>query len=169
MASADFPRSSWTRTIIKQHPLSSITMTFASQSWLFTLLLALPVLVIFFFRSETKKRQMLSRFAATNLLANLAASYSSSKRYTKVFLTISGVLLVLIAMARPQWGHRWQESKGRGIDILIALDTSKSMLAEDIAPNQILSVPDANVTIARGDRRTQIHDRQLRHCDLDAL
>lgn len=112
-------------------------MTFASQSWLFTLLLALPVLVIFFFRSETKKRQMLSRFAATNLLANLAASYSSSKRYTKVFLTISGVLLVLIAMARPQWGHRWQESKGRGIDILIALDTSKSMLAEDIKPNRL--------------------------------
>ena len=112
-------------------------MTFASQPWLFTLLLALPVLVIFFYRSETKKRQMLSRFAATNLLANLAASYSSSKRYIKVFLTISGVLLVLIAMARPQWGHQWQESKGRGIDILIALDTSKSMLAEDIKPNRL--------------------------------
>jgi Ca-activated chloride channel family protein len=80
---------------------------------------------------------MLSQFAATNLLANLAASYSSSKRTIKVFLTISGVLLVLVAMARPQWGHQWQESKGRGIDILIALDTSKSMLAEDIKPNRL--------------------------------
>ena len=40
---------------------------------------------------------------------------------------------------------------------------------EDIAPNQILSVPDANVTIARGDRRTQTHDQPLRHRDLDAL
>jgi Ca-activated chloride channel family protein len=112
-------------------------MTFASQPWLLTLLLALPVLVIFFYRSEAKKRQMLSQFAATNLLANLAASYSSSKRTIKVFLTISGVLLVLVAMARPQWGHQWQESKGRGIDILIALDTSKSMLAEDIKPNRL--------------------------------
>ena len=112
-------------------------MTFASQPWLFTLLLALPVLVIFFYRSETKKRQMLSRFAATNLLINLAASYSSSKRNIKVILTISGVLLILIAMARPQWGYQWQESKGRGIDILIALDTSKSMLAEDIKPNRL--------------------------------
>ena len=112
-------------------------MTFASQLWLFTLLLALPVLVIFFYRSETKKRQMLSRFAASNLLSNLAESYSSRKRNIKVFLTITGVLLVLIAMARPQWGHQWQESKGRGIDILIALDTSKSMLAEDIKPNRL--------------------------------
>ena len=112
-------------------------MTFASQPWLLTLLLALPVLVIFFYRSEAKKRQMLSQFAATNLLANLAASYSSSKRTIKVFLTISGVLLVLVATARPQWGHQWQESKGRGIDILIALDTSKSMLAEDIKPNRL--------------------------------
>ena len=112
-------------------------MTFASQPWLLTLLLALPVLVIFFYRSEAKKRQMLSQFAATNLLANLAAPYSSSKRTIKVFLTISGVLLVLVAMARPQWGHQWQESKGRGIDILIALDTSKSMLAEDIKPNRL--------------------------------
>ena len=112
-------------------------MTFASQPWLFTLLLALPVLVIFFYRSETKKRQLLSQFAATNLLANLAASYSNIKRTIKVSLTISGVLLVLVAMARPQWGHQWQESKGRGIDILIALDTSKSMLAEDIKPNRL--------------------------------
>ena len=112
-------------------------MTFASQPWLFTLILALPILIIFYYYSETKKRQMLSQFAATNLLASLAMSYSSSKRTIKVGLTILGILLVLIAIARPQWGHQWQESKGHGIDILIALDTSKSMLAEDIKPNRL--------------------------------
>ena len=112
-------------------------MTFASHPWLLALLLALPALVIFFYRTETKKHQMLSRFVASNLLSNLTESYSSNKRNLKVLLTIAGVLFVLIALARPQWGHQWQETKGRGIDILIALDTSNSMLAEDIKPNRL--------------------------------
>ena len=112
-------------------------MTFASHPWIIVFLLALPVLVIFFYRSEMKKLNMLSHFAASNLLASLADSYSSNKRKVKVTLTIAGILFIMIALSRPQWGHHWQETKGRGIDILIALDTSKSMLAEDIKPNRL--------------------------------
>jgi Ca-activated chloride channel family protein len=52
-------------------------------------------------------------------------------------LLIAAVTLVLIALARPQWGFTWEESKQKGLDIVVAIDTSKSMLAEDIAPNRL--------------------------------
>jgi Ca-activated chloride channel family protein len=44
---------------------------------------------------------------------------------------------LILALARPQWGFDWQEMKQRGLDIVVAIDTSKSMLAEDIAPNRL--------------------------------
>ena len=48
-----------------------------------------------------------------------------------------GVAFLIIALARPQWGFTWQEATQRGLDIVVAIDTSKSMLAEDIAPNRL--------------------------------
>jgi Ca-activated chloride channel family protein len=50
---------------------------------------------------------------------------------------IAAVALVIVALARPQWGFTWQEVKQRGVDIVVAIDTSKSMLATDIAPNRL--------------------------------
>jgi Ca-activated chloride channel homolog len=41
---------------------------------------------------------------------------------------------ILIALARPQWGFAWEEAKQQGLDIIVAIDTSKSMLARDVAP-----------------------------------
>jgi Ca-activated chloride channel family protein len=51
-------------------------------------------------------------------------------------LVISGALLVLV-LARPQWGFTWEEAKQRGLDVVVALDTSRSMLAPDVAPNRL--------------------------------
>jgi Ca-activated chloride channel family protein len=48
-----------------------------------------------------------------------------------------GIALLVIALARPQWGSRWEVVHRRGLDILIALDVSKSMLAEDVKPNRL--------------------------------
>jgi Ca-activated chloride channel family protein len=65
------------------------------------------------------------------------------------------VLFVILALMRPQWGFKWQEVKKQGIDILIALDTSKSMLAEDVLPNRLdrskLAIKDL-VRKLKGDR-----------------
>ena len=47
------------------------------------------------------------------------------------------VVCLILALARPQWGFDWEEIKQRGLDIVVAIDTSKSMLAEDIAPNRL--------------------------------
>ena len=44
---------------------------------------------------------------------------------------------VLLALARPQWGFAWEEAKQQGLDIIVAIDTSRSMLAQDVAPNRL--------------------------------
>ncbi len=112
-------------------------MTFASQLWIILGLLALPALAFLYYQAEKNKTRKLAHFAAAKLLLDLASSFSPMKRNIKAILSVTGIFLVLIALARPQWGYVWQETKGKGIDILIALDTSKSMLAEDIRPNRL--------------------------------
>ncbi len=112
-------------------------MTFAYNIWLILGLLALPALAALYYQAEKNKTKKLAHFAAAKLLLDLAASFSPVKRNIKATLSVIGIFLIMIALAQPQWGYDWQETKGKGIDILIALDTSKSMLAEDIRPNRL--------------------------------
>ena len=58
-------------------------------------------------------------------------------RWTKRIAFVLAVLLVFGAAARPQLGHEWREVKRKGIDVLFALDSSRSMLAEDMSPNRL--------------------------------
>src|SRR5207244_138924 len=65
------------------------------------------------------------------------------------------VACLILALARPQWGFDWEETKQRGLDIVVAIDTSKSMLAEDIAPNRLARAKLAALDLmqqARSDR-----------------
>ena len=50
---------------------------------------------------------------------------------------ILGVICLILALARPQWGFEWEEARIHGLDIVVAIDTSKSMAAQDIAPNRL--------------------------------
>jgi len=130
-------------------------MNFAEKLWLFAALGCIPLLVFLFYQIERVKERILHKFAADKLLAGLAASYSPFKRHLKGALIITAAALMMLTLARPQWGYVWQETKGKGIDILIALDTSRSMLAEDIQPNRLerakLAIMDL-VARAEGDR-----------------
>jgi len=112
-------------------------MTFAHPDWLFVLPFALFLLVVFYYRWEKRKWIKLGEFVAAKLLGDLAASYSPLRKKLKIALVLGSTLFILLALARPQWGYDWRETKGRGIDLLIALDTSRSMLAEDIKPNRL--------------------------------
>ena len=112
-------------------------MKFADHIWLFTLPFALFLMVVFYYRWEKGKWIKLGEFAATKMLGDLAASYSPLRKKLKITLVLCSTLFILLALARPQWGYEWRETKGRGIDLLIALDTSRSMLAEDVKPNRL--------------------------------
>lgn len=65
------------------------------------------------------------------------------------------MILLILTLARPQWGFRWEEARQRGLDILVAIDTSRSMLAEDLKPNRLerakLAALDL-MQLARADR-----------------
>jgi Ca-activated chloride channel family protein len=77
------------------------------------------------------------RFADKELVASIAPSASSRRRAVKMTMVIFAAALALFSLARPQWGFEWQETKKVGLDIVIAMDVSKSMLATDVKPNRI--------------------------------
>lgn len=94
--------------------------------------------LVLFFRSLAAKRQAdLQKFVARQLLGRLTGNISTTRRHLKKLLVVVAVFLCFVALARPQVGYQWVEVQRKGIDLLFALDTSKSMLAEDIKPNRM--------------------------------
>ena len=70
-------------------------------------------------------------------------------------LAVAAVTIVLLALARPQWGFDWEEARQRGLDVVVAIDTSRSMLAADIPPNRLARAKLAALDLkrlARADR-----------------
>lgn len=112
-------------------------MEFAEPFWLLVGALVAALLTVLFILAQKSREKKLGQFASQRLLGSLTASISSKRRRIKDFLLIFAVFCCFIALARPQYGYQWVETKRKGIDLLFALDTSKSMLAEDIRPNRL--------------------------------
>lgn len=101
------------------------------------LLFALPLLVAVIAVGGWLKRGNLRRLADPELVPRLTDSRSPRLAAAKVVCLVLGLLFAILAAARPQWGEKLQVYKGRGIDIVIALDASKSMLATDVKPSRL--------------------------------
>ena len=112
-------------------------MNFAHPSLFWLLLVLIPALVGFFWWSWRERQRLLTQFIQARLLPGLISGVSLTRQKIRFACLIAAVALVIITIARPQWGFRWEESKQKGLDIVVALDTSKSMLAEDITPNRL--------------------------------
>jgi Ca-activated chloride channel family protein len=129
-------------------------MRFAETTFLYLLLL-IPALGLFFYYVSKERRNAISRFGNSQLMAMLTKSLSTTKRKVKIGFILIGLFFLIIAMARPQIGSKLRMAKKEGIDLMIALDTSQSMLAEDIKPNRLLSAKMAASELLkklRGDR-----------------
>ena len=100
-------------------------------------LVLVPVLGIFLWLAAAARRRALERFADLDLVDRLAMSVSHRARFWKSVLLVSAVGLCVVALARPQFGTRVETVRREGMDIVVALDLSSSMLAEDIAPNRL--------------------------------
>jgi len=111
-------------------------MRFANLGALYLLWLVV-LLAIFYFWSLKKRKATMERFVQKNLITNLSSSLDKKKQRVKIILIILAVFLIVLSFLRPQWGFHWQEVKREGLDIIIAVDTSKSMLAEDVKPNRL--------------------------------
>jgi Ca-activated chloride channel family protein len=102
------------------------------------LLLVLPaLLLLFLWWAGRRRQQLLSRFIEARLLPQLTAGISPAREKARALLLAAAAACLLVAIARPQWGFSWEEAHQRGLDIVMAIDTSKSMLAEDIKPNRL--------------------------------
>ena len=101
-------------------------------------LLAIPVGVVLLFLRNVMRRRALGRAIDPHLVSAMTPTYSPALASLKTGLLLAGIGLLLLAAARPKWGEKLQLYKGRGIDVVIALDASKSMLAEDIKPFRLV-------------------------------
>lgn len=112
-------------------------MNFAHTSILWLLLVLPTLLVAFYWWSGRERRRLMTLFIEARLLPGLISGVSMARQRWRQALVVLAVTAVILVLARPQWGFTWEESKQKGLDIMVAIDTSKSMLAEDIAPNRL--------------------------------
>ncbi len=109
---------------------------FAQPEYLF-LLVIIPVLIIMYYFVRRTQRKRLRAFGDPELLKNLMPNVSVSRPRLKFVLQIIALTLIIVALARPQYGMKEQSVKRSGIEVMIALDVSNSMLAQDVQPNRL--------------------------------
>lgn len=103
----------------------------------FWLLLTIPVIVLLFVILVIWKKRTQKKFADKELLQKLSPDRSLGKSILKVVILSLGIACLVIALVNPQFGTKLETIKREGVDVVFALDVSKSMLAEDIAPNRL--------------------------------
>ncbi len=118
-------------------------MIFGQTGWLMVLaqvlaFIGVPLLILFLIWASRRKRTLLEQFVGPVMLPRLARNVSYRKRRIKALLLVLTVALTAVTLARPQWGMREDWVRTRGLDVAIAIDTSKSMDAEDIRPSRLL-------------------------------
>ena len=112
-------------------------MRFEHPQILWLLLVVPPALVLFFWWASRQRQKLLEQFIQTRLLSTLTVGISPARKKIRFGCLVFAVALLVITLARPQRGFDLQEVEQHGLDIVVAVDTSKSMLATDIAPNRL--------------------------------
>src|SRR5213596_905447 len=111
-------------------------MTFGASQWLWGLLL-IPALVALFIRAERHGIIRLREFVSARLLPQLAGTVNRPRRVLRFALQLLGLALAVISLAQPRWSYTFEDVKRKGLDLLIAVDTSRSMLSNDVQPNRL--------------------------------
>lgn len=111
-------------------------MQFGEGNLLYLIFLLGPALIVFYLWSFRQKDKALAAFGELSLVKRLMPEVSRKRQKTKAGLIILGTILLILTFARPQYGVKMGKLKRRGIDLIIALDTSLSMNAQDIKPSR---------------------------------
>ena len=129
-------------------------MSFGAPNWLWALL-AIPALIALYFRAEQISARRLREFVSPRLLPTLAGTVNRPRRILRFSLQLLGLALVVVSLAQPRWGYTFEDVKRKGLDLLFAVDTSRSMLSNDVAPNRLARVKLAALDLVnqlQGDR-----------------
>ncbi len=100
-------------------------------------LLLIPVFIILYILMNYWKRKAIARFGDANLISKLMPQRSGSRPFVKFVIILLAFGSLVIAMTNPQVGSKLEKAQRKGIDLIIALDVSNSMLAQDIKPNRL--------------------------------
>lgn len=101
------------------------------------LLIVLPVLAVIFIWSNIKRKRNLKAYGDPELLSAMMPDVSPARYNLKFWLTFGALFFLIIVTARPQFGTKMETVKRQGIETVIALDISNSMLAQDVAPSRL--------------------------------
>ncbi len=109
---------------------------FAHPEYLYALVLV-PLIIILFIARNIKNKRSLKRFGEYDLMDKLMFGVSRGKSILKLILFCIALSLIILGLANPQIGTKLEEVKREGVDVIIALDVSNSMRAEDIKPSRL--------------------------------
>ncbi|MEZ5104123.1 MAG: VWA domain-containing protein [Draconibacterium sp.] len=109
---------------------------FGNSEYLWGLLI-IPALTFFFIWSRIARKKALRRFANMSILKDLMPFASKSRPILKFFILMLALAFIIVGTARPQFGSKLKKVKREGVELIIALDVSNSMMAEDIQPNRL--------------------------------
>ena len=109
---------------------------FAHPDFLYLLFL-LPVLVAFYVYAIVLKKKAIKKYGNPELLAELMPEVSPKRQHLKFWLLFGAITMVIIVMAGPQFGSKLETVKRQGVEIMVCLDVSNSMLAEDVSPDRL--------------------------------
>jgi len=109
---------------------------FANPTFLYLLLL-LPVVILLFILNEVRIRKAIKRLGDANLVEGLIPEMSRVRLLIKFILQLTAFSAGVIMLSRPQFGSKIEDIKKQGVEVIIALDVSNSMLAEDIQPDRL--------------------------------
>lgn len=111
-------------------------LRFASPEYLYALIL-IPIIVLLWILYRRRQRRLLQLFGDAQLVTPLMRGYAPSRLLVKFILLLTAIALLIVALARPQTGSKLREIQKEGGQIMLAVDVSRSMLAEDFKPNRL--------------------------------
>ena len=116
--------------------METTALTFGAPHWLWALLV-LPLIAGLFLWSHKRAQALVAKIVAVRLREQLSGSVSPLRRVLRALLLVASLALAIVALAEPRYGFIEKETKQKGRDVIVAIDTSRSMLATDMAPTRL--------------------------------
>ncbi len=101
------------------------------------LLVLIPILMVLFIWGRQRRKKQLREFGEDQVISQLMPEVSPRRPVWKFYLTLLGITAMILVVAGPQFGSKLQTAKRKGIELIIALDVSNSMMAQDIKPSRL--------------------------------
>lgn len=116
--------------------METTALTFGAPHWLWALFV-LPLMAGLFVWSHRRSQALVAKIVAVRLRDQLSGSVSSFRRILRASLLLASIALAIVALAQPRYGFLEKETKQKGRDVIVAIDTSRSMLATDMTPTRL--------------------------------